>query len=81
MTNTKKEKAKLSEEFHSLVNIIRDLKWDEVKLQLHSSQIRYLSERELFLAFYTTALVACHEIPATNPLIPSHVLSIFETFF
>jgi hypothetical protein len=81
MKNTKKEKVKLSEELHSLVNAIRDVKWDEVELQLHSPQIKCLSERELFLAFYTTVLVACHEIPATNPLIPPHILSVFETFF
>ncbi|MDR0705471.1 MAG: hypothetical protein LBF88_10855, partial [Planctomycetaceae bacterium] len=81
MKNTKKEKVKLSEEFHSLVNTIRDLKWDEVELQLHSPQIKCLNERELFLAFYTTVLVACHKIPASNPLIPSYILSIFETLF
>ncbi|MDR1486159.1 MAG: hypothetical protein LBT09_15240, partial [Planctomycetaceae bacterium] len=77
--STKKEKVKLSEEFHSLVNAIRDMKWEEVELQLHSPQIKCLNERELFLAFYTTVLVACHEIPANNLLIPSHILSVFET--
>ncbi|MDR1923166.1 MAG: hypothetical protein LBQ66_02235, partial [Planctomycetaceae bacterium] len=80
MQNTKNEKKQLSDDFQAIVNLIQKKEWHELEIRLRSNEIKCLTGWELFLAFYTTVLLACQEIPAQNPSIPKHFFSIFELF-